>query len=107
MNVYSEIALLSVAVIYIVDASGFTQSWRSLLARFLHTKEESLRALPPFDCSTCAVWWAGVILALCRGQLTFGTIAMSAGCSLLAMPAGMLMGAVRDLLATLVGRIRL
>lgn len=106
MSVYIEQILLAVTVAYIVDASGFTSSWRGALARFVGTTEQRLRPLPPFDCSTCAVWWACLVLALCRG-LTFGTLASSAGLSLLAAPLGQLLNAVRDTLSAWIGRIGL
>ena len=106
MSIHAEIALLALTVTYIVDASGFTQSWRNLVARMLHTREENLRPLPPFDCSTCAVWWACLIWTIVRG-FTFLTLAECAAASLLAMPAGLLMNSVRDILATLIGKINL
>ena len=105
MTSYTDIALLSLVVVYIVDVSGFTESWRSLLARWAKIRPDQLRPLPPFDCSTCAVWWSGVILAACRHDMTFATLAFAALCSLLAMPAGILMNSVRDALSALAGKI--
>lgn len=105
MGIFAEMALLAVTVTYVVDASGFTKSWRGAVARMLHSSEERLRPLPPFDCSTCAVWWACIILALCRHAFGLDTLAAAAGLSLLAMPAGMLMNAIRDTLNTIIGKI--
>ena len=56
--------------------------------------------------SVSAVWWACLVLALCRG-LTFGTLASSAGLSLLAAPLGQLLNVVRDTLSAWIGRIGL
>lgn len=104
MKAYVDILLLSLVVTYIVDASGFTQSWRDLLARCLGTTEQALRDLPPFDCSTCATWWAGLILTICQGTISFGTLAAVAAASLLATPAGQLMNNVRDWLSELASK---
>lgn len=105
MTTYTDIALLSLVVVYVVDVSGFTESWRSLVAKWLKIPAERLRPLPPFDCSTCAVWWSGLILAAAQSQLNFGTLAMAAGCSLLAMPVGILLNALRDLLSGLASKL--
>ena len=54
MTTALQLLLLAASVTYIVDVSGFTESWRALLARVLHIRPENLRALPPFDCGKCA-----------------------------------------------------
>lgn len=104
MTHYIELVLLAVTVTYVVDASGFTQSWRGALARWIGTTEERLRPLPPFDCAKCAVWWSCLVLAIVQG-LTWLTLAECAGLSLLATPAGELMNAVRDKLSEWIGKI--
>lgn len=102
-NIYVEIALTAAAVTYIVDASGFTDSWRGLLQRLLKVRE--LRPLPPFDCSTCMAFWATLTLCAFRGSLTAATFAACCLASLLAMPAGIAMNAIRDLLSALASRM--
>ena len=56
MNIYLALLYVALLVVYVVDLSGFTGSWRRALKRALglHT----LRRLPPFDCGQCATWWA-------------------------------------------------
>ena len=54
MTATLQLLLLAASVTYIVDVSGFTESWRALLARVLHIRPDQLRALPPFDCGKCA-----------------------------------------------------
>ena len=58
MTATLQLLLLAASVTYIVDVSGFTESWRALLARMLHIRPENLRPLPPFDCGKCATFWA-------------------------------------------------
>lgn len=100
-----EITMLAAAVVYVVDVSGFTQAWRGLLARLLHTDEARLRPLPPFDCGTCATWWA--VLAWCwiTDGVTVGGLFAAAACSLLALPAGELMTFAREGVRWCISRI--
>ena len=107
MSIYTDIALLAATVTYIVDASGFTQSWRGWIARRLKTTEDKLRPLHPFDCSTCATWWATLALVIARGELSFVTLAACALASMLAYPLGILLDNVRSILADLFSKIQL
>ena len=54
-NIYTDLLLLAAITVYVVDVSGFTDSWRTLVARWL--KVQKLRDLPPFDCGKCMTWW--------------------------------------------------
>jgi hypothetical protein len=107
MSIYTDIAVLAAIVTYIVDASGFTQSWRGWIARKLHTTEDRLRPLRPFDCSTCATWWSCLALVVIRGELSMLTVGACALASMLAYPAGILLDNVRTLLADLFTKIQL
>lgn len=107
MSIYTDIALLAATVVYIVDVSGFTLSWRSAVARWLHTTDERLRPLPPFDCSTCATWWACLVLVLVRGELSLITVGACALASMLAFPTGLLLNRLRDLVTDLINKIQL
>lgn len=88
MKIYIELLLVALIAIYIVDISGFTQSWRNLVARKLGVKETDLRDLPPFDCGKCMSWWVCLIYALCVGHFNLYTVAFSAAMSLLSVPIG-------------------
>lgn len=93
-NIYIDLLLVALVTVYIVDVSGFTESWRSGCARWLHIK--NLRPLPPFDCGVCMTWWVCLIYALCAHQLNIGTIAFSALMSLLSNPLGTMMIFIRE-----------
>ena len=103
MHAYIEITLAALVAVYVVDVSGFTESWRAALARVLHVRE--LRPLPPFDCGKCAAFWAAIIAAAIIGELSVATVALAALLSLLSLPAGQLMLFIREGLATLIGRL--
>ena len=86
MNIYIHLILVALVTIYIVDISGFTESWRDALARWL--KIPTLRPLKPFDCGKCMTWWVCIIYAICVGQFSLGTIAFAALLSHLSNPIG-------------------
>lgn len=81
MSIYLQQLILAAVVVFIVDLSGFTDSWRDALARALKVRQ--LRPLKPFDCSLCMVWWACLLYPLFVGQFSLLTIANAAALSLL------------------------
>jgi len=103
MNTYATLALVAAVTVYVVDVSGFTDSWRSLLARLLRVK--TLRPLPPFDCGKCATFWACIVTAAILGDLSVLTVAASAAASLLSLPAGQLLLFIREGLTSLITRL--
>ena len=57
-----EILLIAAIVVFVVDLSGFTESWRRPLSDWLHRKTGyMIKHFPPFDCSLCLTLWAGLI----------------------------------------------
>lgn len=103
MTIYLNLILVALVTIYIVDISGFTASWRAMLAKAL--KVTALKPLPPFDCGTCMTWWACLIFAICSHHFTLGTIVASAILSLLSVPIGQLMILVREWLSRLIDKL--
>ena len=102
-RIFIDLMLVAVVTIYIVDVSGFTESWRSALARMLHVK--ALRPLPPFDCGKCACFWACIIYSACVGEFSLVTIAFSALLSLLSIPIGQILIFVREGLNWLINKL--
>ena len=100
---YLNLILVALVTIYIVDISGFTDSWRHLLAKIL--KVNALKRLPPFDCGSCMTWWVCLIFALCSHHLNLGTILASAILSLLSVPIGQGMILVREWLIRLIDKL--
>ena len=96
MSIYLQLLLVAAVTIYIVDLSGFTDSWRSALARMMHINETNLRPLKPFDCSLCMTWWVCLIYALIEGQLSLPVIAYSALLSFLSLPIGQALLFIRE-----------
>lgn len=101
--IYLDLLLVAVVTVYIVDISGFTESWRSLVATKLHISR--LRPLPPFDCGKCATWWSCLIYSICVGEFSLTTVAFSAAMSLLSIPIGQLLIFVREGMTWLINKI--
>lgn len=79
MNIYAELLLVAVVVVYVVDVSGATETLLGLLSRFTRRYGyPPVRSFRPFTCSLCMVWWCCLLWALIRSQLTLPTVAASA-----------------------------
>ena len=94
--------LAALVAVYIVDVSGFTESWRNGLARLLRINR--LRPLPPFDCGTCMAFWAAIGCSIVQGDFSLLSVAVASLCSLFAVPVGQLMMMIREWLSVLIGR---
>lgn len=94
MKTIIDLILVALVTIYIVDLSGFTDSWRAGLAKALHVKE--LKPLPPLDCSLCMVWWVCLIYSLIVGTFSIPVVAFIALLSFLSVPLGQLLQLVRE-----------
>lgn len=102
MSIYLQLPIVAAIVVYIVDVSGFTQSWRGLVARCLKVREENLRPLKPFDCGLCMTWWTCLAYALAVGELSLLTVAEAALLSHLSIPIGALLVFIREGLARII-----
>jgi len=94
--IYIYQLIIAIVVCYIVDVSGFTQSWRNLLKRKLQIKE--LRPLPPFDCGECMVWWTTLLFPIFIGQFSIWTLLASAILSLLSVTIDAFLLFIREIL---------
>lgn len=80
MNIYIELLLVTLVVIFIVDLSGWTDTWLGWLSKFT-TKygRGPVRELRPFSCSLCMTWWCCLAWLIIKGQFTLPLVAYSAG----------------------------
>lgn len=92
--IYLHLFLISCLVVYIVDISGFTDSWRNLLSEKM--KIRNLRRLPPFDCGQCMVWWVGLGYCVYRGDVSVWTVCACGGYSFLSNTIYQLMLFIRE-----------
>ena len=103
MNIYLQQLILAAALTYCVDVSGFTESWRGLLGRWLRVEE--LRPLPPFDCGKCATFWGCILWAVIQGQFSLLTFASAAALSLLSKSLRELMIFISEAISALFDKI--
>lgn len=102
MNIYIELLLLATLVVYIVDLSGWTETWLSWLSRFTSRYGRGpVRELRPFSCSLCMVWWCCLAWLLYRHAFTIPLIAYSAGLSFFSNTIQNLCISIREALLTL------
>lgn len=100
-----SIILLALITIYIVDLSGFTESWKSGIATLLGVKVESLKSLKPFDCGKCMTWWVCNIGAIVLHNWTLPMVAFIALLSFLSYPMGQMMIFIREALLSLINKL--
>lgn len=91
--IYIELLLITAVVVFIVDLSGFTTSWKAALGRLLHRDIGQVR---PFDCSLCMGWWCGLAYACCTGSLSVCVVAYIALLSYMTRPIKLLLQAIWD-----------
>ena len=100
MSVYVDISLAAWLTVFVVDLSGFTQSWKGALARWLRVDPDRLK-VKPLDCSLCMTWWCCLGWAALRGSLSLPTVAASALLAFLSGPLGQLMVLINEWLTHL------
>ena len=105
MQIYIDLLLLAFITIYVVDISGFTESWRTALARSLKISESVMRPLKPFDCGKCMTWWVCLIYPICTRDISLGTIAFAALLSHLSNPIGEGLIFIRERMIHIIDRL--
>lgn len=85
MNIYIELLLVAVTVIFIVDISGFSDKVLDVAS---HIKGRRIDQLRPFTCSLCMTWWVTLIWAIIQGQLSIPIIAYCAALAAFSFPIG-------------------
>ena len=94
-----EILLLAAIIVFVVDLSGFTERWRRPLSDWLRRKTGyAIKHFPPFDCSLCLTFWAGLIWLAVRSAFTLPNVACVCLAAYLTIPIGTTLTALRDLL---------
>ena len=93
-----DMLCLQVLTAYIVDLSGWTETWKRWLCRLLHCDMRDLRPMRPFDCSLCCTWWSCIIYLIATGHVTLPYIAAAGMLAMLTRAAGYLMQGLVDVL---------
>ena len=102
MKPYLDILFITLVVVFVVDLSGFTESWLAALSRWLGRRVNSFK---PFSCSLCMTWWCGLAYALITHNFTLPIIAYVAGMAFLSFPIGEILIFIRESLIKWIGNI--
>lgn len=102
MKTIIDLILVATITIYIVDLSGFTDTWLQFLSAY---KGRKIQELKPFSCSLCMVWWVCLIFLLVTGKCSLSLIAFSALLSFLSNPIGQLLIFIRESINALINKM--
>lgn len=103
MKAIIDLILVALVTIYIVDLSGFTETWLNILSNYRGRK---ITGLKPFSCSLCMVWWVCLIFLLVTGNLTLPMVAFSALLSFLSVPLGQMMHLIRETILMVINKLQ-
>lgn len=99
MSIYIQLLFVTLVVVYIVDLSGWTDTWLGWLSRFTTRHGYGpVKELRPFSCSLCMTWWVGLAWAWFQGSLTLPVVAYIAGLSFFSLTLYELLIFIREVL---------
>ena len=102
MKAIVELILVALVTIYIVDLSGFTDTWLKFLSAY---KGRKITELKPFSCSLCMVWWVCLAFLLMSAKLTLPLVAFSALLSFLSIPMGQILVMLREVILHFINKL--
>ena len=102
MKAIIELILVALVTIYIVDLSGFTDTWLNILSNYRGRK---ITGLKPFSCSLCMVWWVCLIFSLVTGECSIPVVAFIALLSFLSVPLGQLLILIREAFLKVINKL--
>ena len=102
MKAIVELILVALITIYVVDLSGFTDTWLKFLSAY---KGRKITELKPFSCSLCMVWWVCLAFLLTSAKLTLPLVAFSALLSFLSIPMGQTLVMSREVILHFINKL--
>ena len=102
MKAIVELILVALITIYVVDLSGFTDTWLKFLSAY---KGRKITEFKPFSCSLCMVWWVCLTYLVTTSQLTLSLVAFTALLSFLSIPMGQMLVLLRELMLCIVNKL--
>ena len=102
MKAIVELILVAMITIYVVDLSGFTDTWLKFLSAY---KGRKIIELKPFSCSLCMVWWVCLAYLVTTSQLTLSLVAFTALLSFLSIPMGQILVMLREVILYIVNKL--
>lgn len=102
MKAIIELILVAMITIYVVDLSGFTDTWLKFLSAY---KGMKITELKPFSCSLCMVWWVCLAYLVTTSQLTLSLVAFTALLSFLSIPMGQILVMLREVMLHIINKL--
>ena len=102
MKAIVELILVALITIYVVDLSGFTDTWLIFLSAY---KGRKITELKPFSCSLCMVWWVCLAYLVTTSQLTLSLVAFTALLSFLSIPMGQILVLLREVILHIINKL--
>lgn len=102
MKAIVELILVALVTIYVVDLSGFTDTWLKFLSAY---KGRKITELKPFSCSLCMVWWVCLAYLVTTSQLTLSLVAFTALLSFLSIPMGQILVMLREVMLHIINKL--
>ena len=102
MKAIVELILVALITIYVVDLSGFTDTWLKFLSAY---KGRKITELKPFSCSLCMVWWMCLAYLVITSQLTLSLVAFTALLSFLSIPMGQILVLLREVMLHIINKL--
>ena len=102
MKAIVELILVALITIYVVDLSGFTDTWLKFLSAY---KGRKITELKPFSCSLCMVWWVCLTYLVTTSQLTLSLVAFTALLSFLSIPMGQILVMLREVILHFINKL--
>lgn len=102
MKAIVELILVALITIYVVDLSGFTDTWLKFLSAY---KGRKITELKPFSCSLCMVWWVCLAYLVTTSQLTLSLVAFTALLSFLSIPMGQILVLLREVMLHIINKL--
>lgn len=98
MSTITDMLMLTIAIVFVVDISGFTETWKGWLGKWLRVKVGRVR---PFDCGLCSTFWTLTIWLLCTGQFSLTYWAFACVLAALSAQVGQVISLLRYAVDTL------
>lgn len=105
MSTITEMICLTVITVFVIDISGFTDTWKKWLADFIGKDVKQLKPLKPFTCSLCMTHHTLVIWLLCTGQFTLPYWAFACVLAALSSQIGQFINLIRYAVETAINRL--
>jgi len=105
---YLNILLITIIICFIVDCSGFTNTWKGFILKLMKLDKNKTDAisLKPFDCSLCLSFWSSIIYLIITNSFSLILFAYSCIIALISSNISEFLFWIKDFLVTIQNLLR-